>query len=77
MHLVKLQVLQCITCEFEHASNDVLVQGSTLCKGLIKYNKTNGSTPMITHVQTIGPRLFTQRKQQSNDNLVEPNIHVQ
>ncbi len=39
-------------------SNDVLAQGSIVYKGLIKYNKTNGITPMTTHVQTAHPRLF-------------------
>jgi hypothetical protein len=56
--LVKLQVLQCIICRFEQMSNDVLAQRSTLCKGLIKYNKTNDITPMTTHVQTTHPRWF-------------------
>ncbi len=61
--LVKPQVLWCIICKFEKTSSDVLVQRSTLCGGLIKYNKVNGITPMTIHVQTAHPRLFVQKKQ--------------
>ncbi len=77
MNLVKLQVLQCIACKSKHASINVLVQGSTLHKGLIKYGKTNIITPMITHVQSTHPRLFAQTKQQFSDKLAKPTIHVQ
>ncbi len=33
-------------------------------KGLIKYNKINGIIPMKTHVDSIHPWLFAQRKSQ-------------
>jgi hypothetical protein len=76
--LVKPQVLQCIACKPKHASINVLIQGSTLCKGLIKYGKTNNNiTCMITHVQTTHPRLFAHTKQQFSDKLAKPTIHVQ
>jgi hypothetical protein len=35
-----------------------------LCaKGLIKYNKVHGITPMTTHVQTTHLKLFAMKKQ--------------
>jgi hypothetical protein len=49
MDLVKSQVLLCKMCRSEQASNDVLAQRSTHCKGLIKFNKANGITPMTIH----------------------------
>lgn len=55
-------MLWCIICRFENAFNDILVQRSTLHKGLIKYNKTNDITPMIIHVQTTHLKLFVQRQ---------------
>ncbi len=48
MDLVKLQVLHCINCRSEQASNEVLVQKSIICKGLIKYNKINDIIPIIS-----------------------------
>jgi hypothetical protein len=63
MHLVNLQMLQCIICRYEQATNNVLTQRSTLCKGLIRYNKVNGITPMIMHVQISHSKLFTLKKQ--------------
>jgi hypothetical protein len=39
-------------------------------KGLIKYNKTNGTTPMKTHVETTHPKLWTQRKQICSEKVV-------
>ncbi len=74
--LVKPQVLWCIICKFEHAFSDVLAQKPTLCKGLIKYNKTNDITLMIIHVQTTHLRLFVQRKQLS-EKVAKPIAHVQ
>ncbi len=68
MELVKSQVLQCISCRSEQVCNDVLVSNdvlahiSILCKGLIKYNKINGITPIITHVQTAHLKLFAEKK---------------
>jgi len=74
--LMKPQVLRCIIYKYEQTSNDVVAQRFTLCKGLIKYNMVNGIIPMIIHVQTTHPRLFTQRKQLS-EKVVELVVHVQ
>jgi hypothetical protein len=60
--LVNLQMLQCIICRLEQSTKDVLVQICILHKGLIAYNKVNGITPMITHVQIAHPKLFALRK---------------
>jgi hypothetical protein len=60
----------------EQASNDVLVQRSTLGKGLIKFNKANGINPMTIHVQIADLRLFGQKNQQLNEKWVEPIAHV-
>ncbi len=63
MDLVKPQVLQCKMCRSEYASNDVLAQRSTLCKGLIKFNKVNDITPMTMcklHIQVICSKETTQ-----------------
>lgn len=69
MDLVKPEVLQCKMCRSEQASNDVLAQRSTLCKGLIKFNKVNDITPNCTF------KLFAQKKQ-LNEKGVEPIAHV-
>ncbi len=58
-------MLWCIICKSKQASSDVLVQRSMLHKGLIKYSKVNGITPMTIHLQIAHPRLFVQRKQLS------------
>jgi hypothetical protein len=39
-------------------------QSSVLKKGLSKYDKINGITPMKTHVDYVHPKLFIQRKSQ-------------
>jgi len=39
-------------------------------KGLIKYNKTNGITPMKIHVETAHPKLWAQKKQICSENVV-------
>jgi hypothetical protein len=62
MDLVKSQVLQCISCRSEQTFNNVLIQRSILCKGLIKYNKINGITPIIIHVQIAHLKLFVKKK---------------
>ncbi len=72
MDLAKPQVLRCIIHKFEQASNDASAQRSTLCKGLINYNKVNGITPTTIHVQIAHPRLFEQRKQQLGEKVAEP-----
>lgn len=63
MDLVNPQMLQCIICRFEKTSSDVLIQRSIMWKGLIKYNKVNGITPMTTQLQITHPKLFALRKQ--------------
>ncbi len=60
--LVKPKVLWCIICKFKQTFSDALVRRFTFRKGLIKYSKINGITPMIIHVQTAHPRLFAERK---------------
>jgi hypothetical protein len=45
-------------------ASNVLSQSFVLRKGLIKYNKINGINPMKSHVDSIPPRLFVQRKSQ-------------
>jgi hypothetical protein len=55
-------MLQCIICKFGQASKIDLTQRSILHKGLIKYNKTNGITPMKTHVEATQPKVRAQRK---------------
>jgi hypothetical protein len=62
--LENLQMLQCIICISEKMANYVLSQSFVLRKGLIKYNKINGIIPMKTHVDSIHPWLFAQRKSQ-------------
>ncbi len=74
--LVNPQMLQCIICRYEQAINDVLVQRSILCKGLIKYNKVNGITPMTMHVQISHSKLFALRKQQLKEVTEHVTIHV-
>jgi hypothetical protein len=39
-------------------------------KGLIEYNKTNGTTPMNIRVETAHPKLWAQRKQICNEKVV-------
>jgi hypothetical protein len=62
--LENLQMLQGIICILEKVVNNVLSQSFVLKKGLIKYNNINGIIPMKTHVDSIHPWLFTQRKSQ-------------
>jgi hypothetical protein len=50
MDLMNLQMLWCIIRRSEQATNDVLIQKCIMRKGLIKYIKVNGITPMITYV---------------------------
>jgi len=45
-------------------------------KGLIKYIKVNGITPMITYVQTTHPKLFALKKQQLNVVVEHAIIHA-
>jgi hypothetical protein len=51
--LENLQMLQCIICISKKVVGNVLSQSFVLKKGLIKYNKTNGTIPMKTHVDSI------------------------
>ncbi len=57
MDLEKSQMLQYIICKTKQVSAFVLCQWSTLWKGLIKYGKINGITPMMTHVEFAHPKL--------------------
>ncbi len=50
MDLMNLQMLWCIISRSEQTTNDVLIQKCIMRKGLIKYIKVNGITPMITYV---------------------------
>ncbi len=59
-----LQMLRCIVCILEKVASNFLSQSFVLRKGLIKYNKINGISPMTTHVDFIHPGLFVQRKSQ-------------
>jgi len=45
-------------------AGDVLSQSFVLKKGLIKYNKIIGITPMKTHADSIHPMLFVQKNSQ-------------
>ncbi len=76
LDLVNPQMLQCIICRYEQSTNDALAQRFILCKGLIKYNKVNGITPMIMHVQITHLKLFALRKQQFNAMIKLITIHV-
>jgi len=62
MDLEKLQMLQCIICRIEQVGAFDLCQCSTLRKGLIKYGKINGITPIRTHVESTHPKLVARRK---------------
>jgi phytoene dehydrogenase-like protein len=64
MDLENPQILQCIVYKLEKTSNIILSQSFVLKKGLIKYNKINGLTPMKTHVDIAHPRFFVLRKTQ-------------
>jgi hypothetical protein len=77
MDLVNLQILWCIICRYEEETNNVLVQRSIMCKCLIKYNKVNGITSMITHVQIACSKLFALKKQQLNTMVQSTTTHVQ
>jgi hypothetical protein len=61
--LVNSQMLRCIICKFKQTFSDVLVQGSIMHKGLIKYNNMNRLIPMTTHVKITYPKFFGLRKQ--------------
>ncbi len=61
MDLEKPQMLQCIICRIEQVGALDLCQPSTLQKGLIKYGKINGITPMKTLVESTHPKLVFHR----------------
>jgi len=77
MGLVNLQILWCIICRYEEATNNVLVQRSILHKGLIKYNKVNRITAMNTHVQIARSKSFAMKKQQLSVVVQSTTTHVQ
>ncbi len=57
------QMLQCIIYQFKHVVGNTLNQLSfILRKGLIKYNKTNGITPMKTHIDYAHPCLVVKKE---------------
>ncbi len=55
-------MLECIICKIEQADALDLCQHSILQKGLIKYGKINGITPMRTHVESVHPKLVASKK---------------
>jgi hypothetical protein len=60
--LKKPQMLRCIICRTKQADAFDLCQRFILQKGLIKYVKINGITPMKTHVEFAHPKLVAHRK---------------
>jgi hypothetical protein len=58
MDLENPQMLLCIICRLGKTSSTILSQSFVFRKGLIKYNKINGITPMKIHIDTMHPRLF-------------------
>ncbi len=50
-----------------------MAQRFIMHKGLIKYNKVNGITPMTIHVQTTHLKLFVLKKQQLGE-VAKPNV---
>jgi len=55
-------MLQCIIYKTKQASALDLCQHFILRKGLIKYGKINGITPMSTHVEFAHPKLVIRKK---------------
>jgi hypothetical protein len=55
-------MLRCIICRTKQANALDLCQRSILQKGLIKYGKINGITPMRSHVESMHLKLVTHRK---------------
>jgi len=55
-------MLWCIIYRTKQAGVLNLCKRFTLQKGLIKYGKINGITPMKTHVKYMHPKLVAQRK---------------
>jgi hypothetical protein len=51
--LVNPQMLCCIICHTQQASRNILNKSSIVKKGFINNNKTNGLTPMKTHVDNV------------------------
>jgi hypothetical protein len=63
--IVNPQMLICIICRSEQANDNVLIKSCYIIrKGLIKYNKCNGVTPMKTHIDCVHPKLLAIRKKQ-------------
>jgi hypothetical protein len=55
-------MLWCIICRIEQVGALDLCQCSTLWKGLIKYGKINGITPMRAHVESTHLKLVACRQ---------------
>jgi hypothetical protein len=70
MDLENSQMLQCIIYKFEQTFEIDLTQRSIIYKGLIKYIKTNGITPMKTHVEITHPKLWVHKKQLCSEKVV-------
>jgi hypothetical protein len=70
-------MLWCIIYKTEQVSAFDLCQRFTLQKGHIKYGKTNGITPMKTHVESTHPKLVACRKLAITKELVTAASHNQ
>jgi hypothetical protein len=53
----KPQVLRCILCRPEAVNLDVLAQRTRARKGVITYNKSNGTTAMRKHIESEHPEI--------------------
>ncbi len=60
--LVNCQMLHCINYQIQQAFGNILNQSSIIRKGHIKYSKTNGITPMKTHVDNVHYHLVVLKK---------------
>lgn len=60
--LVNPKMLRCIIFKSKQVVANILNKGFSLCKGLIKYNKANGVTPIKTHVDSAHFCLVVKRK---------------
>jgi hypothetical protein len=69
-------MLRCIICNSEQANENVLIKNCCIIrKGIIKYNKCNGVTPMKTHIDCAHPKLLGTKKKQFTE--VIPLDHIQ
>ncbi len=61
MDFEKPQMMWCIICKIRQVGVLDLYRRYTLRKGLIKYGKINGITPMKTHVEFAHPKLVARK----------------